>query len=258
MLEIINKYIKGNNMENNDLIKEFTDKIIKNDETSNDSIKQVIIDKTKNLVSSWKAQKVFEGVFSGSPIELNGDDVLVNKKKVGTLKYDYNDFDGGINFISEDGRFSKEFEKLQDLYAYLMQTYNVKENKMEDLGTKIDEPKKFDFEGKENLVKQDGTEGSDVDGKKNADKKGETKGEFNPDDSTSVGPISKTSKLKKLIADIKAGKRKTDTKETVSENKKNWNAENSDADGEGKVSALKTKIKKIKGIADKQGPKKGE
>lgn len=283
-------------MKNNELIKEFTDKIINNDETSNDSIRQIIINKTKELVNSWKRKAVFEGVFDTGAIQLNGDDVVINGKVVGHLKYDLNDEEGGLNFVSEDKRFSKEFDSAPELFAYLTRTYGVKENSMEDLGTKIEEPKKIDFEGKENLAKQPGTEGADVDGKKEADKKGETKGEFKPKETTSQGPLNKYSKLKGLIADIKAGKRKTSTDATsvdssetsvkgeldhstgkegpdsvkvvsgkdasgaeeVFENKKNWNMDNSEAAGEGKEAALKAKIKKIKGLADKQGVKKGE
>lgn len=242
-------------MENNDLIKEFTDKIITNDETSNDSIKQVIINKTKELVNTWKRQEMFEGVFDKGAIQLNGDDVLINGKKVGELKYDLSDMAGGLNFVSEDRRFSKEFPDIKSLYRYLMQTYGVKENSETSLGTKIEDPKEFDFEGKENLVHQPGNEKTDVDGKANADKKSETKGEFKPENTDSQGPLNKYTKLKGIIADIKAGKRKTNTKDTVSENKKNWNMDNSEAAGEGKVAALKTKVKKIKGIADKQGAK---
>jgi hypothetical protein len=242
-------------MENNDLITEFTDKIISNDETSNDSIKQVIVNKTKELVNTWKHQKMFEGVLDDGPIKFNGNDVVVNGKVVGELKYDLNDMDGGIDFVTEDKSFSKEFRTMKDLYAFLMQRYGVKENKMEDLGTSVETPKKLDYEGKENLVKQDGVEGADPEGKKGGDKKSETKGEFKGDEETAVGPNGKYGKLKGIIADIKAGKRKTSTSEAVSENKKNWNMDNSEAAGAGKEAALKAKVKKIKGIADKQGTK---
>ena len=281
-------------MENRDLIKEFTDKIIKADDTSYDNIKQVIINKTKDLVNKWKSQ-VNEFIGDGA-IKLNGDDVLVNNKVVGHLKYDLNDMNGGINFVSSDNRFSKEFTSMEELYAYVAKTYGVRENKMEDLGTKIEDPKKIDFEGKENLAHQDGTEGADPDGKKEGDKKSETKGKFEPEATQAVGATGKYSKLKGLIADIKSGKRKTSTADTgvdstaasskgemdkssgkegpdsvkvvsgkdasgakeVFENKKNWNMDNAEAAGEGKEAALKSKIKKIKGMADKQGVKKGE
>lgn len=283
-------------MENNDLIKEFTDKIINNDESSNDLIKQIIINKTKGLVDAWKRQKVFESVFGTGPIQLNGDDVVVNGKVVGHLKYDLNDMEGGLNFESADKRFSKEFSSLEEMYSYLTKTFGVKENSEKSLGTKIEDPKKIDFEGKENLAKQDGTEGADPDGKKEADKKSETKGEFKPEETVAQGALKKYSKLKGLIADIKSGKRKTSTDATgtdsasasskgeldhssgkqgpdavsvvdgkdasgakeVFENKKNWNMDNSDADGEGKESTLKAKVKKIKAIADKQGVTKSD
>lgn len=241
-------------MENNDLIKEFTDKIIKADDTS-DLIKQIIVNKTKDLIQGWKAQKIVEGVFDDSAIKLNGDDILINGKLVGHLKYDLNDMNGGVNFVSADGRMSKEFEGLQDLYGYLMQTFGVKENKMEDLGTKIEDPKKAEFEGKENLAKQDGTEGADPDGKKEADKKSETKGKFEPGGTSAEGSgTPRFNKLKGIIADIKKGKRPTST--AVTENKKNWNMDNADADGNGKLSKIKANTKKIKDIADKQGAKK--
>lgn len=62
-----------------------------------------------------------------SPIKLNGDDIVVNGKVVGSVQSDLNDMDGGINFVAAEGNFSKEFNSAEELYAFLMKRYGVKE-----------------------------------------------------------------------------------------------------------------------------------
>lgn len=58
-----------------------------------------------------------------SPIQFQGDRVMVNGKQVGVIQSDPTDWDSGINFIEEGGRFSKEFDRLEDLYDFLIKKY---------------------------------------------------------------------------------------------------------------------------------------
>lgn len=54
-----------------------------------------------------------------SPLRMEGDKILVNNKQVGHITYDIEDFEGGINFVSEDGTFSKEFNSAEELFSFL-------------------------------------------------------------------------------------------------------------------------------------------
>lgn len=58
-----------------------------------------------------------------SPLRMEGDKILVNNKMVGRIQYDIEDFDGGINFISDDGSFSKEFQSAEELFSFLSTKY---------------------------------------------------------------------------------------------------------------------------------------
>ncbi|QDJ96462.1 hypothetical protein Xoosp13_276 [Xanthomonas phage Xoo-sp13] len=58
-----------------------------------------------------------------SPVRLRGDRVFVEGKQVGVLQSDPVDFDSGINFIEDGGRFSKEFSALEELYSFLISRY---------------------------------------------------------------------------------------------------------------------------------------
>ncbi len=63
-----------------------------------------------------------------NPIQFKGDRVIVDGKQVGVIQNDPTDFDSGINFIEEGGRFSKEFSKVEDLYDFLIQKYTKRGN----------------------------------------------------------------------------------------------------------------------------------
>lgn len=63
-----------------------------------------------------------------APIRLDGDNILVNNKIVGRVHVDLNDMDGGVNFISDDGTFSKEFNTAEDLFAFLSQRFLGEKN----------------------------------------------------------------------------------------------------------------------------------
>jgi hypothetical protein len=77
-------------------------------------------------VSEAFLQQLLEFIGEDSPIRLDGDNVLVKGKKVGVIKNDLNDIDSGINFVTVDGTFSKEFDTAEELYKFLMQRYGVK------------------------------------------------------------------------------------------------------------------------------------
>jgi hypothetical protein len=299
--------LKENIMENKEQLVDFIDAVV-NEEDSNESLaRESIINKTKSIIASWKKSAVLEAAlreFIGddSPIRLNGDDVLVNGKVVGRIKNDLSEMDSGINFISADGKFSKEFEDVGSLYQFLMSKFNVKENDEKSLGTTIVDPKKLDLVGKggiksdpttsklgtkpvdpkkldlvskDSSVKQDSTTtklGTKIDSPEkikfadnatekqhssedtDGDKKGETKEKFDPDGETAQGVGSRFGKLKSLISDIKAGKRRTSTA-GMGEGK-DWKMENKDADGDGKLGKIKSNIDSMLKKANKSGNKK--
>ena len=58
-----------------------------------------------------------------SPVKLHGDKVIVDGKQVGLVHTDLTDFDSGINFIEDGGKFSKEFDTVEDLFTFLIQKY---------------------------------------------------------------------------------------------------------------------------------------
>lgn len=67
------------------------------------------------------------------PIRLDGEKVLVNGTVVGFIKNDLPNTDdpdaweaqmnGGMNFISADGKFSKEFNDVADLFKFIATQY---------------------------------------------------------------------------------------------------------------------------------------
>lgn len=58
-----------------------------------------------------------------SPVQFRGDRVIVDGKQVGVIQNDPTDFESGIDFIEDGGRFSKEFNTVEDLYDFLIQRY---------------------------------------------------------------------------------------------------------------------------------------
>lgn len=73
-----------------------------------------------------KAKTILE-FNKNSKIQLDGNDVMVGGKKVGTIKSDVKDMESGINFVSDDGKFSKEFDDVESLYGFISDRFNVKE-----------------------------------------------------------------------------------------------------------------------------------
>lgn len=56
-------------------------------------------------------------------LSMEGDKIIVNGKQVGRIQYDMEDWEGGINFISDDNTFSKEFNTAEELFKFLSQRF---------------------------------------------------------------------------------------------------------------------------------------
>lgn len=240
-------------MENRELLDQFVDSIVKDADSAEAAFKQFITLKASSMVSEIKAKKAFNDKlteqFGSDAIQFNGNDVLVNNKVVGQVKTDLSETDSAIDFISADGKFSKEFVDIPSLYQYLAKTFGLGENSITgNLGTKIPDPKKLDV-GSEEEPKLPSGDGA-------ADLKGKTKGAFNPDAETAQGETPRVKKLKSLADSIKKGARPTST--TVTEDEKildengEWTMKNKDVDAN-KGSKLKTQVKKMRTKADKSG-----
>ncbi len=132
-------------MDNKEQLYKFVDAIISDDkEAAKVAFHNFSVDKTKTILGLQQtaeptptvseAEEIFEAfkqrlvefIGDDSPIRLEGDYVLVKGKKVGMVKNDLDDLDSGINFVTLDGSFSKEFDSAEDLYKFLMQRYGVK------------------------------------------------------------------------------------------------------------------------------------
>lgn len=75
-----------------------------------------------------KMSSIVQEFTEDNPIKLRGDDVYVNNKLVGTVEVDINDMDSGIDFVSVDKKYSKEFDNIEGLYTYLAKMFNVSES----------------------------------------------------------------------------------------------------------------------------------
>ena len=56
-------------------------------------------------------------------LSMEGDKIIVNGKQVGRIQYDMEDWEGGINFISDDNTFSKEFNTAEELFSFLSKRF---------------------------------------------------------------------------------------------------------------------------------------
>lgn len=99
-------------------LEKFIDAVASGDEeVQRDTMKAYISDKSKSILE-----------FVGSNgIKLDGDDVLIRGKMVGQVSSDTSDMESGINFSSADGKFSREFNTIGELYSFLTDHFNVKE-----------------------------------------------------------------------------------------------------------------------------------
>lgn len=78
-------------------------------------------------------QDVMEGLLSqlkealemsDSEVRLSGDKVVVGGKDVGVIQSDLTDFESGINFIENGGKFSKECVTVEELFKFLIDRYS--------------------------------------------------------------------------------------------------------------------------------------
>lgn len=119
-------------MKNSELIAEFLNKMVSGDaEAAKEAFSLYCNNKAKTIGQGEKIMEKFDQFkntlleFGNDdvPLRMEGDKILVNNKIVGLVKVDLNDFESGINFVSEDGTFSKEFDTAEDLFAFLSQRY---------------------------------------------------------------------------------------------------------------------------------------
>ncbi len=122
---------------NNEHLNKFIDGVINgNDDDMSASVRQFALEKVKNIVSEFKNDKIKKlqeslqivlleyNKKTGYNIEIShAGDVVINGTVVGKIEYDMNDFDSGVSFVAADGRFSKEFNQLDDLMAWLGRSY---------------------------------------------------------------------------------------------------------------------------------------
>jgi hypothetical protein len=141
-------------MKNAELISDFINKLVSGDaEAAKAAFSQFCSVKTKAIIGE-SAVVVEDNRFAElktlilefntnangpKPIDLQGDRILVNGKEVGRIaeiqfKKDENgvvDVEGdaeGINFISADGSFSKEFNSAEELFRFINQKFLGEEN----------------------------------------------------------------------------------------------------------------------------------
>lgn len=127
-------------------LEKFIDAVASGDaEAEREAFKSAITDKSKSILE-------FDG---DSAIKLSGDDVLVHGKKVGQVKSDAADMDSGINFVSSDGKFSKEFDDIPSLYAFISDRFNVKEGALELTEADLQEGRVEDAVGKQSAAKSE-------------------------------------------------------------------------------------------------------
>lgn len=126
---------------NKEYLNKFIDGVIKNE---NDdmaaSAHQFSVEKVKAITAEFKNDKVKKLHESIQRVLLEYNDktgmhmemephtgiITVNGKQVGKVVTNMDDFESGINFVSMDGNFSKEFNTTEDLSKFLYTTYGVK------------------------------------------------------------------------------------------------------------------------------------
>lgn len=131
-------------MDKNEFLAAFINAVVnEDDEASQAHLREYVKARSRDILNSKRSRLVeslalFEDFkrrlfeyMEDSPIQHNGDRILVNGQVVGRLapvelNYDSEEDmarDGGINFISADGKFSKEFISVEDLYKFLAAQY---------------------------------------------------------------------------------------------------------------------------------------
>lgn len=160
-----------------DDLKKILDSIVMEDDTSaKEAFSKYIVAKASTMLREEKKEK--------SPFRLDGEDLYVNDKKIGTVKNDL-EGDNGLHYISNDGK-KKKFDKMADLYAHVgkecklteVKDFEAEIHNLPNHGPKLKKEKPFENPSEE------GAEGDKAD-------------------------VKLAKKPKKLTADINAGKRDT-------------------------------------------------
>lgn len=125
---------------NKEYLNKFIDGVIKNENDDMASAHQFSVEKVKAIIAEFKNDKVKKLHESIQRVLLEYNDktgmhmemephtgiITVNGKQVGKVVTNMDDFESGINFVSMDGNFSKEFNTTEDLSKFLYTTYGVK------------------------------------------------------------------------------------------------------------------------------------
>jgi len=81
----------------------------------------------QDIFRSFVDGKVEQVLGEKGHIKLEGDDVMIDGKKVGTATSCGDDDDSKIKYESECGKHSKEFDSMDGMYEYLGANYTMKE-----------------------------------------------------------------------------------------------------------------------------------
>jgi len=76
---------------------------------------------------SEKSKKTLEASVENK-IKLEGDDVIIAGKKIGSITNDIDDETTGIKFVSTDGKFEEDFDTLDSMYKFVSEKYKVNED----------------------------------------------------------------------------------------------------------------------------------
>jgi hypothetical protein len=129
-------------MNKSELIADFINKIAVGDEGAKDAFSAYCSAKATAINSEGKILERFEQFKTAlleeignyepnavatsqaeEPLRMEGDKIFINNKLVGRVHVDMDDFDSGIDFISDDGSFSKEFHTAEELFAFISKKY---------------------------------------------------------------------------------------------------------------------------------------
>ena len=124
----------------NEHLNKFIDGVVNsNDDDISASAHQFALEKVKSIVAEFKNDKVKKLHESIQQVLLEYNEktgmhmemephtgiITVNGKKVGKVVTNMDDFEAGINFVSMDGNFSKEFNTTEELSKFLYTTYGA-------------------------------------------------------------------------------------------------------------------------------------
>ena len=128
-------------MDRKELLGKFIDSIVNGDtEAAKAAFDPYISSKSREILGTepeteaapvneqlTKLQEMFD-VLADSPVKLRGDRVYVDGRQVGSIQSDPTDLETGINFIEDGGKFSKEFDEIEELFDFLINKYTKRGN----------------------------------------------------------------------------------------------------------------------------------